>query len=93
MRKHMSRFHCSEQGGAAKFAVVVESVIHCNPYNLPEQDEVSFKRLSGLIIFDLALCNCVVLLMRYLGIVKGPGYPREQVGAVPPPNFSEARPG
>ena len=30
---------------------------------------------------------CVVLLMRYLGIVWGPGYPREQVGAVLPPIF------
>ena len=28
---------------------------------------------------------CVVLLMRYLGIVWGQGYPREQVVAVPPP--------
>ena len=34
-----------------------------------------------------------VLLMRYSGIVWGPGYPREQVGAVLPPNFSEGRPG
>ena len=31
---------------------------------------------------------CVVLLIRYLGIVWGPGYPREQVGKPsPPPNF------
>jgi hypothetical protein len=30
---------------------------------------------------------CVVLLMRYLGIVWGTGYPREQVGAVPPLRF------
>ena len=33
----------------------------------------------------LALGWCVVLLMRYLGIVWGPGYPREQVGALRPP--------
>ena len=31
--------------------------------------------------------------MRYLVIVWGPGYPREEVGAVLPPNFSEGRPG
>jgi hypothetical protein len=31
--------------------------------------------------------------MRYLGIVWGPGYPREQVGAVLPPIFSKGRPG
>ena len=36
---------------------------------------------------------CIVLLMRYLGIVWGPGYPREHVGAVLPPNFSKGRPG
>ena len=32
---------------------------------------------------------CVVLLMRYLGILWGLGYPSEQVGAVLPPKFSE----
>ena len=31
--------------------------------------------------------------MRYLGIVWSPGYPREQVGAVLPLNFSEGHPG
>ena len=36
---------------------------------------------------------CVVLLMRYLGIVWGPGYPREQVGALRPPIVSKGRPG
>ena len=36
---------------------------------------------------------CVVLLMRYLGIVWGQGYPREQVGAVLAPSVSEGRPG
>jgi hypothetical protein len=35
----------------------------------------------------------VVLLMRYLGIVWGPGYPREQVGALRPPIVSKGRPG
>ena len=32
----------------------------------------------------------VVLLMRYLGIVWGPRYPREQVGALRPAAFSPA---
>ena len=36
---------------------------------------------------------CVVLLMRYLGIVWHPGYPREQVGALRPPIVSKGRPG
>ena len=36
---------------------------------------------------------CVVLLKRYLGIVWGPGYPREQVGALRPPIVSKGRPG
>ena len=30
--------------------------------------------------------------MRYLGIVWGPGYPREQVGALRPPIVSKGRP-
>ena len=36
---------------------------------------------------------CVVLLKRYLGIVWGPGYPREQVGALRPPIVPKGRPG
>ena len=36
---------------------------------------------------------CVMLLMRHLGIDWGLGYPREQVWAVPPPDFSEGLPG
>ena len=33
------------------------------------------------------------LLMRCVGLALGPGYPREQIGAVPSPIFSEGRPG
>ena len=36
---------------------------------------------------DLIVAGALFLLMRYLGIVWGPGYPREQVGAVLPPTF------
>ena len=44
-------------------------------------------------IFFLIVGGALFYLMRYLGNVWGPGYHREQVGAVLPPNFSEGRPG
>ena len=50
---------------------------------------LGFPHIGKVVVFDCGWC--VVLLMRYLGVVWGPGYPRKHVGAVLPPNFSEGR--
>ena len=42
------------------------------------------------VIFGHSFSSALVLLMRYLDIVWGPGYPREQVGAVFCPIFQRS---